>query len=406
MWQGETGPETRPTRRLPNRSPEEWAKAFVETLGGAADVSFDKVRRIAAKDTRLRERVPASVVSIVRASAKALGVTPGAWVQMAQISPFALTVQEHTVRRQLKQLCKALCIGRAEAVRSVRAVPSLLSCSEGLIAKRMSELRGVVGLSLAEWRRCARRYPILLTMKPATFAKRLRQQQGALKLTAAEYGKLACREPRLMLLSTDAITRFTTGACTLWGWSLDEARRFVARTPKPLVSGTISTMDANLSALATSFGVEKELLIKAVWAFSPLAYQKPERIVEAVDAGACALGVEREVLVEAVLRSPSLVARRPASWASRMRMVLRIAEALGDRITPTTMLAKFPAAMTYGSERLLQRYVLARLGLWPWNWMALLSLSDKRARGLFAEYFVGHPEREPLRQALIRRDLL
>jgi hypothetical protein len=129
-------------------------------------------------------------------------------------------------------------------------------------------------------------------------------------------------------------------------------------------------------------------------------------LVGAVQAGAAALGVDPAVVMEAGLRSPSLLARRPERWGTRMRLVIRIARALGAQPTPAEVLTRFPAAMTYGAARLLQRYAMARLGLWTMNWMALLSLSDKRAREKLQAYFGENRVRRGMREALAARGLL
>ena len=103
---------------------------------------------------------------------------------------------------------------------------------------------------------------------------------------------------------------------------------------------------------------------------------------------------------------PSFLARKVEGWGRRMRLVRRIAAALGKEVTAWEVLEGFPTAMTYGADRLLQRYVVARLGLWTWNWPTLLTFSDVKIRERLRDYFGEHREREALRQALVRRGLL
>jgi hypothetical protein len=152
--------------------------------------------------------------------------------------------------------------------------------------------------------------------------------------------------------------------------------------------------------------VEKKRILGAIRSFPPLAYQAPRRIINNVESGARALGVERAVLVEVVLRAPSLAVRRLDGWSKRMRMVLRIGQALGVELSPAEVLRKLPAAMTYGLPRLLQRYVVARRDLWSGSWGMLLICSDQKVRVRLAEYFREHPQRRTLRAALERRKLL
>ena len=63
-----------------------------------------------------------------------------------------------------------------------------------------------------------------------------------------------------------------------------------------------------------------------------------------------------------------------------MRLIVRIGRTLGVPLTAKDILEAFPSALTYSRERLLQRYVMARLGLWNWNWTALLTLRNDLAK--------------------------
>jgi hypothetical protein len=165
-------------------------------------------------------------------------------------------------------------------------------------------------------------------------------------------------------------------------------------------------MNKNLDKLARGLSCEKAGLLRAVKSFPALAYQKPDRLLRALKTGAAALGVSQSTLAEAVLRSPSLLARRTEGWARRMRLVIRIARALGVATSAEKVLKISPAAMTYGWERLLQRYVMARCGLWTWNWSTLLALSDAKARERLRGYFAEQEDHGLLKRDLERRGLL
>ena len=89
-----------------------------------------------------------------------------------------------------------------------------------------------------------------------------------------------------------------------------------------------------------------------------------------------------------------------------MRMVQRIGGVLGVELSGADVLEELPTAMTYSLARLLQRYVVAQLGLWPWNWPTLLTCSDQKIRARLRTYFRAHPQRSDLRAALERRKLL
>jgi hypothetical protein len=65
-------------------------------------------------------------------------------------------------------------------------------------------------------------------------------------------------------------------------------------------------------------------------------------------------------------------------------MMLCIAAALGHDVTAADVLRMFPTALTYGEDRLLSRYVIARLGFWTWTWTRLLALPAARTTAALA----------------------
>ena len=214
------------------------------------------------------------------------------------------------------------------------------------------------------------------------------------------------REPRLIASDPENVASSLALLVTCWSIDTAAAAVFVVKEPKVAVSGRIRTMDANITKLAQKLGADKNSVVGAVLKFAPLAYQKPERLLAAVETGAAALGVPRETLVQAFLRSPALWIRRQEGWPLLLRFVLRIARALGAPLTAEQVLSKLPTALIYSRRRLLQRYVMARLGLWTWNWTALLTLSDARARSILEAYFCKHAEAGRCRDALARRGML
>lgn len=234
----------------------------------------------------------------------------------------------------------------------------------------------------------------------------MRQHLRLPSVDATEYRKLLLREPRLLVRSPKTIREFLDGLVRLWGREYKIARAFVIKTPKVIVSGRMETMDANLTELAKGFGIDKAVVITAAMMFPPIAYQKPERLIAAVKNGASVLQVRPNVLITAALRCPSLFVRKQEEWRIRMRLILRIARALGTEINAEKALEIFPQALTYGYPRLLQRYAMARLGLCARNWNNLLSLSEVKARSRLQAFLQDHAEAKGMEAALIRRGLL
>ena len=406
MGRCSTNKHEKQTRRAPTRSAQVWAREFLAALGGETVVSVEAIEQIAAKDKRLRERVPSAVLAIMRSSADSLGLSVADWLRMAERFSGLMVLKEHTVRRQVNELGRALGMGSAEVKKQAKATPMLLGYGKGVLQRRMRHMRRTIGLPAPVWRRCVRRRVALVTSKPATFVKLVRGQRRVLGLTAAAYREVIARDPQLLSRSPDAIAKVIREMMALWGFGRKEARELISKSPKLARSSVVATMDRNLEILARGLGVEKDRIVMAVRRFPPLAYQNPERIVHSLDAGSIALGVRQEALVEAVLRAPSLIARRLEGWGVRMRLVRRVSRALQVDVTAEDVLAQLPAAMTYSQSRLLQRYVVARLGLWTWNWSALLTVKDERVRELLTAYFARHPERSALQVALVRRNLL
>lgn len=81
------------------------------------------------------------------------------------------------------------------------------------------------------------------------------------------------------------------------------------------------------------------------------------------------------------------------------------ARALGVTLTAQQVLDAFPAALTYGHGRLLQRLAMARLGVCKRNWTSLLTLPHEAASKLLAGYFEMHADPTDLHAALKRRNL-
>ena len=395
-------------RPAPKRNALVWAQEFVDALEAETGVKVDveTMERLASWHARLRERVPSSVIKNVVASSAAAEFSVAEWVKMARRSPGLLVVKKETLRRRVPFLAKLMHLRSAELKARIRRCPMLLCLSEKLTARNMEGLRKATGLGNREWRRCLARFPEVVTYAVASLQKRTNGQRKLLDLTQAEYRKLILREPRLLGRSVTAMASMLNGMTELWGIEGSRAQKLMIRSPNLLTAGPVENLDRNLTKLAKGFAVEKERVVAAFALFPPLAYQKPERLIATVVERAAEFGIRPDVLAGGLLRAPSLLVRRPEGWRTRMRLIVRIGRALGAMLTAKEILEAFPSALTYSRERLLQRLVMARLGLWNWNWTALLTLRDEAAKKKLAVYFEAHPDRDALRAALIRRDLI
>ena len=401
---------TMPPRRRspPKRTPEVWAReflaAFEPDIRTAVPVAL--IVRASARDFRLRERAPASMASIAKESAACAGVPVDVWLRMSCLYTGLFQQTKKRVRQRLGELEKLFKISRTEAVRLLRHNPVLVCFAEGGLQKRMSATRRIAGVPVIRWRACVRRCPGILSSTPAAFEKKIKAQQQTLGLTASQYREFILRDPRVLNSSAKAIETLKRGLMRLWGLSPDEIAKLIGRTPGLVRSGPPETLDKNLDALACGLGVSKDQVIHAVKLFTPLAWQKPERLLTVCENAASVLAVSRAVMAKTVLRSPSLLARRTDRLGLRMRWLKRIARACGSALSTEDVLEKFPTGLTYAEGRLLQRYVIARLGLATSNWTLLLTTSNVRAQARLREYLIQHPERSRLQRSLERRGLL
>lgn len=398
-----------PSKRLPpRRTPSQWAGEFIDALGfesGGADFK-PSLTRIAAADIRLRERLPASVAKIARRSARAAGLPLSSWLGMAKRYRGFLTVQDEAVHIRLKELTETLRINRKIAVRLVQKEPSLLCFKNGALAHRAGAHRRALGLTAQAWRACLIKHPGLLACTTETLKEHISRQKRALRLTSSGYREMIATRPDLLKRSPVSIETFLRNIVRHWGFGDAEARSFAANNPRLLCSGRFETMDRNIESLARGLKVDKADIIAAVRRFSPLAYQNPDRIIISVSSAAHSLCLPRPTLILALLRSPSLFVRKQDLWGRSLRLAVKMARALGKDITAAAALEMFPPLLTYAHRRLLQRYVVAKLGLWTRNWPALLTFSDEKIRKLMRAYFAANPKQAPLRKALRRRGLI
>jgi len=132
-------------RAPPARSPKLWAEEFVAAFeaktGYRAPVA--QLETIAARDARLRERIPANVVSLTVQSANAAGIAFPVWLQMARRYSGLLTKQEKAVRCSLKELRQLLGATQPALVRVVQANPVFLCYGKDTLRRRRGRLRRI-----------------------------------------------------------------------------------------------------------------------------------------------------------------------------------------------------------------------------------------------------------------------
>ena len=193
-------------------------------------------------------------------------------------------------------------------------------------------------------------------------------------------------------------------------WSvLDFAGRSPAgRWPLSLTAeAEAETADRNLTRLQALTGLERDQVVRAALRLPQLFYLRPDKVADKLDRIAKQLKLEPGVVAEAFARMPTLAGREPSTMARRVRIVQRIACALGEPVSAATVLTQYPAAPTYSTERLLLRHLIARLGLWEGRWTSLLAMRDDTVRSRLKERLAMLPPTElpalRLRRLIARR---
>jgi hypothetical protein len=154
------------------------------------------------------------------------------------------------------------------------------------------------------------------------------------------------------------------------------------------------TADYNLTRLQELLGLEREQVVHAALKLPQLFYLRPDKVADKLDRIAMLLKLEPGVVAGAFARMPTLAGREPSTMARRIRIVQRIAGALGEPVSAATVLIQYPAAPTYSTERLLLRHLVARMGLWSGRWTSLLAMRDDTVRSRLKERLAALPPTE------------
>ena len=335
-------------------------------------------------------------------------------VRKAMIAhPRVLELSVETVMANLAALELVLSVSRSQVVRLCCGCPSLFYASPAAVGARIKVLANVFGWTSGEVVRSALKSPQVLQIDAEALRSRLPATAEALGLSVVAFGSMCRRQLGLAWLKLDeAGTRFEALRSVL---ETDPAalRRGLARFPSLLMQnpGSVGALledvatglgvDAavvrraflrqpsllgfraerllgNVARLAEMLMVERSVIAQAALKFPPLFYLSAEKIAARARAIAMGLGVPFGVVVLAFCRSPSLASREANGVIARVGIALRLARALGQDAMAADILTKYPATATYSTRRLRERYMLARFGIWPNSWAALIVWDDAR----------------------------
>lgn len=171
-----------------------------------------------------------------------------------------------------------------------------------------------------------------------------------------------------------------------------DVRWMVLRYPR-LLSQRTQTFERNLEALSRATGLERGQINEAAVKMPPLLYLEAGRVVAKLHKAAGLLSAPFPAVLQAFARMPMLAGRDPVGLARRVRICVRMASALGQTATAAEVFELCPAAPTYSTERLLLRYLVARLGLWEGAWTTLVTkLPPTRIESMLRAHLQSLPE--------------
>lgn len=392
-------------RPAPTRSIAVWAEEFGRQFPPGSAPRPQDVLYLLRWDDRVRERRPESVATLCREAADELGLSVPRWIEIARRSVGIITVQRGKIRTVLAELAGLLEIDGEAAKLLVRRHPYLLGYGGGSLASRSNALRNLLNCGPHALKAVLLKDPGLLSLQSETILTHMQWLGEELALSPAAVIALIMREPRLLRRSRETVADVLQGLVTL-GFAPAAAQALIVKSPRTVLSVTADRMAENMAILKRTLHIEDHDVVRIVRILPPLLYRRFDDLHLRIATSAQQLGVSEAIIIRALVRSPTLLARQTQDWPLRMRLLKRIARALGTPAGSEDILAKLPAALTYARPRLLQRYAMATVGVGKKDWSNLLTLRDSIARRLLREALAEMPERARLSDALRRRSLI
>lgn len=290
------------------------------------------------------------------------------------------------------------------------------------MAKRLDAFQSKFpAISKATLARIARKDARILEITPETFASNVARTANLLNATTAAFFKLAFRQPSLIYQNPWAfrlkIRRMAKGfgkrpkdlIPILWKCpsllsrteaSLYEAinafaarfdiepslaRRIFLKHP-PLFTNRLQTLERNVFEAAALLGLPESTHIKSALTLPQLFYQSPQTILSNVSEAARALGLSFNSYLAITVSMPSLYTRSPLAMPRKARLIRHLMRHTKDERSFEEFLHAAKSALTYSSERILARCIIARYGLSGLQANTLLVMSNKTATALLRSH--------------------
>lgn len=369
-------------------SQEEWIERFGKAAFGArpAKAVAGKIARALVGHSRLQEMRPEHIVDNVSELAAVLGVEKAVMFKLGMAQPSLFYAAPASVAARLRTLSLFFGITERELVR--RALVSGGAPLKGRPERLIETIKAVgVALSIEEGacRGMFLRGGSLLELRADTIIEKALWLKVFLDLEDKGLVRMLVRKPMILAYRSEAIAGFVREVALALGTDEAGVKGMLRRWPQ-IISTKSRTAAENAAQLRAGFGLSQEELVRLLKDFPALLYLRPQRVVdrhlEACERLGLTVAEGREIALRCGRR---VLGRDPRKLAVRMRLVARIGESLGENMTPGEAFLRIPQAASYGVERLLVRYGVARLGLWNQGLASLLGHPAEKTAGLIEE---------------------
>lgn len=280
--------------------------------------------------------------------------------------------------------------------------PTMYGMRVGVLREKIRIVGNRLGLDLEAAVRLYWRCPGLIGKSAESVIRQAGEVERMLGGSGAELVRCVQGEPQLLVSSPGRIERFFEGMSAGLGVERGVVRKLVLKLPR-LMSQRADTLVGNFNRLIVGLGVDREDGLRMVCDLPPLLYLDSERVVARHLQACRALGLSEHQAGRIAVTKGSVLGREPKGAVRRLRLCARVAKALGEEMTAGELWAAWPNAATYGMDRLLVRYAVARSGLWQIGWQSLITCSDAKLDSMLHEYATEKPVQGAALLDLVRR---
>ena len=338
-----------------------------------------QLRQVCERHPRLCELRPETISANAETLARIMGMTPQRTVRFALPCPSLFYQWGESIEKRIDELSKKLQVSRSAFIKSVRNDPAALVLSPDTAQAKLKDIARRLHFTHGQVVTLFRKNSGLLTLTTDTVVDKVNGLAELFCTDTQTVWHMACRRPQILARSLASVKAVIDTMSTTLDQPIKAIQTIIIRHADLLMVNPRNP-GRNITELAKLLDVERDLAVAAAMKCPPIFYLRPVGIADKLDSMADKLDIPRATMTKVFLRMPSLGSRKPATIAQRVRLIARIARALGQQYSHPEILTTSPAAPTYSTERLLLRYLVARLGLWNGKWSSLIQMRDQIVR--------------------------